>query len=108
MALAPDVEVQPERFLDYRDWHGHGYDACKGIRLNATITPDGRVWICPQRRGVAGSCLGDLRTESFGTIWARHPGAFAVDAGCRVMCRLHPINQTLASLERPLAHEAFV
>lgn len=103
-----DVEVDAARFLAYRHWTGHGYDACLGIRLNTTITPDGRVWLCPQRRGVGGSCLGDLRTESFQELWARHPGSFAVDAGCRVMCRLHPVNETLAALEAPRTHGAFV
>lgn len=102
-----DVEVEPARFAAYRDWQGHGYSACKGVRLNTTITPDGRVWLCPQRRGV-GKAIGDLRTESFGAIWARHPGQFQVDDGCRVMCRLHPVNETLATLAQPIAHEAFV
>jgi len=74
--------------------------------LNTTITPDGRVWLCPQRRGV--SALGDLRRESFTDIWARHPRTFTVDAGCRAMCRLHPVNETLAALRTPRAHEAFV
>lgn len=103
-----DVEIDPRRFYEYAKWQAHGYTSCTGIRLNTTITPDGRVWVCPQRRGVADSCLGDLRRESFATIWARHPGRFTVDDGCRVMCRLHPVNQTLAALEQPMAHEAFV
>jgi MoaA/NifB/PqqE/SkfB family radical SAM enzyme len=102
----PDVELDLARFRNYQHWAGHGYTDCHGIRLNTTVTPDGRVWLCPQRRGV--SCLGDLRIESFETIWERHPGTFRVDAGCRVMCRLHPVNETLASIERPRAHEAFV
>ena len=104
----PDVEVSVERFLQYRDWTGHGYETCYGVRMNTTITPDGRVWLCPNRRGMGGSCLGDLRTESFGDIWARHPGSFQVNDQCRVMCRLHPVNQTLAALETPRAHEAFL
>jgi len=108
LARESDVEIDPARFQQYADWHGHGYTACRGPRLNTTITPDGRVWLCPQRRGVAGSCLGDLRTESFGAIWARHPGHYTVDDGCRVMCRLHPVNETLHALSQPRAHEAFV
>ncbi len=108
LAAERDVEIDVDRFQQYADWSGHGYSSCLGVRLNATVTPDGRVWLCPQRRGVAGSCLGDLRAESFGALWARHPGAYTVDAGCRVMCRLHPVNQTLAALEHPRAHEAFV
>jgi MoaA/NifB/PqqE/SkfB family radical SAM enzyme len=108
VAEEPDVELDVTRFLAYRDWQGHGYSACQGIRLNATITPDGRVWVCPNRRGMPGSCLGDLRAESFGAIWARHPASFAVNEGCRVMCRLHSVNETLAALSTPRLHEAFV
>jgi cyclic pyranopterin phosphate synthase len=102
----PDVEVDRPRFEAYRDWQGHGYTQCHGIRLNTTITPDGRVWICPQRRGV--TAIGDLRSESFAAVWARHPRQFAVDAGCRVACRLHPVNLTLSALETPQTHEAFL
>jgi hypothetical protein len=102
----PDVEVDASRFVAYAGWQGHGYSACHGIRMNTTITPDGRVWVCPQRRGV--TALGDLRRDAFAAIWARHPRSFAVDAGCRVMCRLHPVNETLAAVQTPLRHEAFV
>jgi MoaA/NifB/PqqE/SkfB family radical SAM enzyme len=108
LATQPDVELDPERFVEYRDWQGHGYATCYGVRLNATITPDGRVWVCPNRRGMPGSSLGDLRTESFGSIWARHPAHFAVNDQCRVMCRLHAVNQTLDAIESPTEHEAFV
>ncbi len=108
LAQQPDVEIDVARFNAYRDWTSHGYSACQGVRLNATITPDGRVWLCPQRRGMAGSCIGDLRTESFTDLWAKHPGHYTVDDGCRVMCRLHPVNQTIAALSTPMAHEAFV
>jgi MoaA/NifB/PqqE/SkfB family radical SAM enzyme len=106
LARESDVEISPERFRDYATWSGHGYTECHGPRLNTTITPDGRVWICPQRRGV--TALGDLRVESFAELWARHPGQYTVDAGCRVMCRLHPVNEHLHSLAQPCAHEAFV
>lgn len=102
------VELDVARFEAYAHWRGHGYAECHGPALNTTVTPDGRVWICPQRRGVGGSCIGDLRLESFDTLWRRHPGAWTVDAGCRAMCRLHPINQTLAALREPVAHGAFL
>jgi MoaA/NifB/PqqE/SkfB family radical SAM enzyme len=104
----PDVEIDPARFHEWASWQGHGYTTCLGVRLNATITPDGRIWVCPNRREYQGSCLGDLRSESFSAIWARHPGHVKVDKDCRAMCRLHPINQTLDQLEQPRAHEAFL
>ncbi len=102
----PDVEINIARFREYANWSGHGYTQCHGIRLNTTITPDGRVWICPQRRGV--TAIGDLRTESFAEVWAKHPRSYAVDDQCRALCRLHPVNQTMAALETPVAHEAFI
>lgn len=108
VSLEADVECDLSRFTAYRDWAGHGYDTCLGVRVNTTVTADGRVWLCPNRRGMAGSCLGDLRTESFADIWARHPGSFSVNDQCRVMCRLHPVNQVLSAVESPRAHEAFV
>jgi len=104
----PDVELDASRFESYRTWAGHGYTACHGITLNTTVTPDGRVWVCPQRRGISGSELGDLRVESFEALWARHPGQWAVDGQCRVMCRLHTVNQAVAPIFAPHAHEAFV
>jgi MoaA/NifB/PqqE/SkfB family radical SAM enzyme len=108
LAQEPCVELDVDRYLAYRDWKGHDYDACLGIRLTTTITPDGRVWVCPQRRGIAGSCLGDLRIESFDEIWARHPGRWTDFGQCRVMCRMHLVNQVLATVDAPHAHEAFV
>jgi hypothetical protein len=108
LALERDVECDVDRFLQYRDWTGRSYATCYGIRLSTVMTPDGRLWVCPQRRGCADSCLGDLRTESFDAIWARHAGAWTDFTDCRVMCRLHLMNQELAEIYKPRAHEAFV
>lgn len=108
LARLTEVEIDVDRFRAYRDWKGHGYPTCYGTRLNTTITPDGRVWECPQRRGVPESCLGDLRAASFSTIWARHPGGRSDLRQCRAMCRLHPVNQVLSAAYEPRPHEAFV
>jgi MoaA/NifB/PqqE/SkfB family radical SAM enzyme len=108
LAGMPDVECDPDRFSAYADWQGHGYQTCHGIKLSAVVTPDGRMWVCPQRRGVAGSCLGDLRTERFEDIWARHPGQWTDFAECRAMCRMHLTNQVLSPVFASYAHEAFV
>lgn len=108
LAAEDNVEIDPERFYAYRDWRGHGYAECLGIRLATTITPDGRMWVCPNRRGFDGSCLGDLRTETFSQVWARHPSRWTNFASCRVMCRLHAVNETLAAIEQPRAHGAFI
>ncbi len=108
LARHADVELDLDRFQQYRDWTGHGYDACKGIQLHATVTPDGRVWVCAQRRGVAGSCVGDLRAQSFAELWQSHPGQWTDFTNCRAMCRLHLVNGQIAALEQPRPHEAFV
>jgi MoaA/NifB/PqqE/SkfB family radical SAM enzyme len=108
LARDPFVVCDPSRFAAYRDWRGRAYETCHGIKLNATVTPDGRVWVCPQRRGIAGSEIGDLRRDSFTDIWARHPGQWTDFSGCRAMCRLHLVNERLAEVLAPYAHEAFV
>lgn len=108
LADEPDVEVDPARFVQYRDWTGHTYQACYGIRMVTQITPDGRVWVCPNRRGLTGSELGDLRTESFAAIWQRHPGQWTDFKQCRAMCRLNAVNTVLAPVFSSRKHEAFV
>jgi MoaA/NifB/PqqE/SkfB family radical SAM enzyme len=109
LAAEPGVICDPSRFTAYRDWRRErSYHACYGIRLNATITPDGRVWVCPNRRGFADSSIGDLHHDSFATIWQRHPGHWTDFSACRVMCRLHQVNERLAAIEAPLAHVEFV
>lgn len=108
LAAQPDVELDVDRFIEWKHWQSHGYSACHGPALNTTITPDGRMWVCPNRREYAGSCLGDLRTESFSAIWARHPGHVPVTRDCRALCRLHPVNRTLHELEQPRLHQNFI
>jgi len=103
-----DVEVDPDRFEEYRDWTGRDYQTCHGIRLVTQVTPDGRVWVCPNRRGLAGSELGDLTRDTFADLWARHPGQWTDFSGCRAMCRLHLVNRQLAPVFEKRQHEAFV
>jgi MoaA/NifB/PqqE/SkfB family radical SAM enzyme len=104
----PQVECSPERFEQYRDWTGHGYKECHGIKFNTTVTPDGRVWVCLQRRGVQGSCIGDLTKMSFDEVWLQHPGVWTDFTECRAMCRLHLVNQQVAEVFSSHPHAAFV
>ena len=104
----PGCEIDAQRFAQYSSWRGHGYDTCHGVKVHATVTPDGRIWVCPNRRGVPESCVGDLGVEGFGDIWARHPGRVTVDGQCRVMCRLHLMNAQLVEIFRPAQHAAFL
>jgi MoaA/NifB/PqqE/SkfB family radical SAM enzyme len=105
----PDVECIPERFIEYRDWqYRREYGACYGIRFNTVVTPNGKVFVCVNRREFAGSELGDLSVESFASIWARHPGEWRDFEKCRVLCRLHMINKTVWDVHRPRQHVEFV
>lgn len=108
LAALPGVVCDPPRFVEYRDWTGRSYSACYGVRMNATITPDGRVWLCVNKRGFPGAELGDLRRESFASLWTRHPGKVTDFSLCRVMCRLHLVNERLATIEAPMTHTEFV
>lgn len=102
-----DVECKPDRFLEYRHWKRE-YSVCYGIRFNTTITPDGRMWVCPNRREFADSCIGDLNNESFMDVWARHPGQWTDFSKCRVFCRLHMINKTVAPVYAEYQHPEFI
>lgn len=104
----PDVEIDPDRFVEYRDWSGREYAVCHGIKLVTQITPDGLVWVCPNRRGIEGSSIGDLSRESFSDIWARHPRQWTDFRQCRAMCRLHLVNRQLDPIFAERPHEAFV
>jgi MoaA/NifB/PqqE/SkfB family radical SAM enzyme len=110
LSRQPDVEVDPARFLQWAAWQQHPYTTCHGIKLNATITPDGRMWVCPNRReyGDGHSLLGDLRTHSFAEVWLNHPAHLSVDKDCRAMCRLHPVNETLSAVYASRPHSEFI
>jgi len=108
LAKSPDVELDVARFEAYQAWTGRAYDACYGIRFSTVITPDGRVWECCQRRGMRDSCIGDLRVTSFPMIWETHPGLRTDFSSCRVMCRLHLMNESLAMVYADRPHGAFL
>jgi MoaA/NifB/PqqE/SkfB family radical SAM enzyme len=108
LATRPGIVCDPARFAEYRDWTGRSYHTCYGVRMNTTITPDSRVWLCVNKRGFPGAELGDLKRESFADLWARHPGKVTDFSLCRVMCRLHLVNERLAAIEAPMTHSEFV
>lgn len=95
------------RFKMLHDWQGHGYPTCYWTQMQATITPDGRVWRCVNRRGFEGDCIGDLNAESFGEIWKRSQ-PYNVNEQCRVMCRGHLPNIALQQAMRPNPHWRFI
>ena len=101
------VILDLERFHMYGNWNKHPYFTCWWSALQTVITPDGRVWICVNRRGRPDALLGDLNNDSLATIWTRHSRG-TVGAGCRVMCRGHIPNLELNEIMRTRPHGNFI
>ena len=103
----PDVEVDANRFAMYRDWSTHEYSKCWWSALSTVITPNGKVWMCVNKREHADAEIGDLSRDSFAAIWNEHkPCTVARD--CRVMCRGHIANRTLNTLIGSRPHGNFI
>ena len=103
----PGLIVDLDRFRAYRDWQGHDYPICYWSGIQAVITPNGKVWICVNKREYPGAELGDLNNEQFIDIWKRRK-IVEVDKDCRLMCRGYPVNRMLNELMRPNEHGNFI
>lgn len=107
-ALREDfVQVDIQRFRAYQEWDGHPYRTCMWAGVQTVVTPNGKVWVCANKREYPDAELGDLSVESFADIWARRKLP-AVDHDCRVMCRGHVPNVALDEMMRPREHPEFV
>lgn len=104
---APDVICDVSRFEMYQNWNGHGYPTCWWAGLSTVITPNGKVWTCVNKREHAGAELGDLSRETFADIW-RRAGPAMVSHDCRVLCRGHVANTSLAVLMADQPHGNFI
>lgn len=102
------VVADPQRFLMYQKWKGHGYETCHWAAMQTVITPNGKVWRCVNKREHPEALIGDLATETFADVWARAGKPCAVDAACRLMCRGHICNLTLDSIMREPEHVNFI
>jgi MoaA/NifB/PqqE/SkfB family radical SAM enzyme len=108
LADEPDVQIDLPRFEMYQNWTEHGYSRCWWSHLQAVITPNGSVWTCVNKRESAADLLGDLTAETFADIWQRRPPVM-VDDSCRVMCRGHIPNLTMAAaFEGESKHRNFI
>ncbi len=101
------VVADLDRFRMYRAWEGHGYPTCWWSALQTCVTPNGKVWTCVNKREHPGAEVGDLTKETFAELWSRRP-LTQVNGDCRVMCRGHLPNLTMAEIMAPRDHEAFV
>ena len=107
LAGESDVILDLNRFLMYRNWQGRGYGTCWWSALQTVITPNGMVWGCLNKRGHGPAALGDLTQQSFADIWQAAPIQM-VDGDCRVMCRGHLPNLSLAALGGDGDHRNFI
>ena len=104
-----DIEASAKKFLRYRDWDNtdRGYSECVANLFTGCITPNGKVWVCINRRGFPGSCVGDLNLESFREVWQKQSRHTDFDQ-CRVCCRGDELNLVLQPLLQIQKHEEFV
>jgi MoaA/NifB/PqqE/SkfB family radical SAM enzyme len=107
---SPDLEIDVLRFYQYAQWQergGHSYDVCHWSNISTVITPNGKVWVCCNKREQADSELGDLNDDQFHVIWKRNT-AHKVNGNCRIMCRGHLANLELDKILQPMAHKNFI
>lgn len=109
-AAMKDVILDESRFRMLQDWKGHGYDECLWCALQAVITPDGKMWVCVNRRGQPAAYLGSLHEDSPELLWMKRQEALpeAVVSGCRVFCRGHIPNLQLHEMLRDKPHRNFI
>lgn len=104
----PFVLADLTRFWNYGHWNGHRYPTCWWAGLQTTITPDGQVWTCVNKRGFLGESIGNINDDSFQVIWARRKIP-KVNDRCRVMCRGDIPNTDLYDFEKePPIHRNFI
>ncbi len=99
------VYVSRDRFLDLATGANRTYDVCRGSELIPCLGADGTLWVCPNTRGLRP--LGNLWEEDFADVWARRPRQL-VGSDCRVACRCHSLNETLAYVCGEGPHDAFL
>jgi len=106
-AISSKVIADLGRFEMYWNWGGFPYPTCYWSQLQTTITPDGSVWTCVNRRGFDGDKLGNLHDEPFADIWARSD-KFQINGDCRLMCRGSLANPVLNEMFSKQAHGNFI
>ncbi|MEW6573293.1 MAG: radical SAM protein [Bacillota bacterium] len=91
------------------------YDRCLGLPFWAYIDARANVWACSAYLGDDDFCYGNLKEESFASIWEgeRRRRILARVAemevnGCRQICRLDEINAYLHQLRNPGRHVNFI
>jgi len=91
------------------------YERCLGIPFWAYIDSNAVVWPCLAYIGKEEFCFGNLREESFVSIWESEKCRNILNmlshmeiGSCRELCRLDSINEYLYHLVNPGAHVNFI
>lgn len=94
--------------------HGYArpYDKCYGQNFATAIGADAKVYVCCLHVDDPDMCLGDLRKDTFHTIWnserRRDVMAQMSLKKCTPMCRYDPFNKILWALKQPKEHVNFL
>lgn len=104
----PRVTFAEYKFLDLlKPDFGRSYNTCFSTDFVAVVGPNGDMYECVQRRGR--DVLGNLLREDLAAIWRRKARCRTDLSQCRLLCRNHELNKTLAYvLGPPVQHEVFV
>lgn len=89
------------------------YDRCHGHFLEAVVSADSAVYVCCHTQGQEKFKLGNLREQSFSSIWHSEKAkevlsSFDPRVTCPPACRLHSYNVTLESISRPPTHPNYL
>lgn len=106
LADEADVYLDLKRFAAYGNWDGHGYQDCWWCSVQTVVTPDGRAWLCVNRRGQPDACIGHV--DDLQNWWQHKAAPVPVDGDCRLMCRGHVPNLELTNLMAHGPHEEFI
>lgn len=91
---------------------GRNYGTCYGHQFATVIAANGKMYLCCHMRGYGKYCIGDLRKDTFETIWdseQRRKVAENIDfRDCVPLCRDNTFNQILWNIKQPREHVNFL
>ncbi len=92
---------------------GREYDHCLAHFLEATISANGKVYICCHGQNIDRFCLGDLHEQSFSEIWHGSQAKRVYESinpakDCPPACRLHIQNSILHDIIEGTSHKNFI
>ena len=91
---------------------GRNYKRCYGHQFATVVAADGKMYLCCHVRGYNKYCIGDLRKDSFETIWKSEQREKVIEnidfRDCIPLCRDNTFNQILWNIRQPKEHVNFL